>query len=158
MLPILRRGTTLENLAQKVKISVLWILLGFNLTLVFSLKDFDPGTAGLQHMLATLPSEQLPLLLLGDATIRVVPFVLAFLSLALKDALSRWMNVGLGFVFTVAALFGLVTLLTALTFATAYLLLAQFVAIAAAALIFWYAYKWKEALPTSARTQMRGET
>ena len=118
------------------------MFLGFDLTLVFTLKDFDPGSAGLQHMLVSLPSQQVPLILLGDATVRLIPFGLAILSLTLHDTLSRRMNLILGFVFTVASFVGLATLMTQLSLETAYLLLTQLVGIAATLMIVRYSCRW----------------
>lgn len=91
-----------------------------------------------------LPSQQLYLLLLGDAAIRLAPFVLAFLSLTLKDTLNRRMNLGLGFVFTIAGMYGLMPLVTQLSYPVLYDLLTQVVVIAAAVLIFCYAYRWSK--------------
>jgi len=130
-----------SGLEPRARITVLWILVGFDMSLVFSLKEFDPGIGGLQNLL-NLPSQQLYLLLLGDAAIRLAPFVLAFLSLALKDTLNRRLNLGLGFVFTIAGLYGLVPLVPQLSYPVLYDLLTQVVVIAAAVLIFWYAYRW----------------
>jgi len=126
----------------KVKISILWIIMGFVLTLVFTLKDFDPSTAGLQHMLTLLPPQQLSPYLLGDAAIRLAPFFFAFLSVILKDTWNRLTNLVLGFVFTVAGVYGLVGPMSQLSYATSYLLLTQAATIATAVLIFWYAYRW----------------
>jgi len=131
------------SLESRARITVLWILVGFDMSLVFSLKEFDPGSGGLQNLL-NLPSQQLYLVLLGDAAIRLAPFVLAFLSLVLKDTLNRRMNLGLGFVFAIAGVYGLVPLVTQLSFPVLYDLLTQVVVIAAAVLIFWYAYRWSK--------------
>lgn len=134
----------LRNFSVKVKISALWILLGFSLTLDFTLKDFDPGSSGLAQTLATISPQQLSPILLGDAFIRVVPFVFAFLSLTLVDGWNRRMNLGLGLVFTVFALFGLADFLSRLTYSTSYGLVTQSAAIAASILIFWYAFRWRK--------------
>jgi len=132
-----------SSLEWRARITVLWILVGFDMTLVFTLKEFDPGSGGLQNLL-NLPSQQLYLLLLGDAAIRLAPFVLAFLSLALKDDLNRRMNLGLGLMFTIGGAYGLVPLVTQLSYQLLYDLLTQTVVIAAAVLIFWYAYRWSK--------------
>jgi len=132
----------MENLAQKVKISALWMFLGIDLTIVYTLKDSYPGNGGLQQMYAGLPPEQLSLLLLGDSAIRLAPFALAVLSLTVNDALSRKGNLVLGFIFTIASFFGLATLISPLTIANAYLLLTQAAGIAATAMVVLYAYRW----------------
>lgn len=136
-------NTDLGGFEVKVKIAALWILLGFSLTVDFTLKDFDPGSSGLSQTLSTLPPQQLSPILLGDAFIRLVPFVFAFLSLALMDAWSRRLNLVLGSVFTVFALFGLARLLSQLTFLTSYGLVTQSAAVAAPVLISWYAFRWR---------------
>ena len=129
-------------LESKGKIAVLWILFGINMTIVFTLKDFDPGRTGLGQTLSTLPSQQLYMILAGDAVIRLIPFVLAFLSLTLKSVWNRRINLILGFVFAIFAIFGLVSLLLQITDAIVYELVIQLVAIIVPILIFWYAYWW----------------
>ena len=133
---------TTENLAHMVKIAALWMFLGFDLTLVFTLKDFDPGSAGLGHMVADLTSQQISLVLLGDAAIRLAPFGLAVLSLILSETSSRWMNLALGTIFAVASIVGLATLFTQVSYATPYLLLTQAASIVPTVMIARYAYKW----------------
>ena len=137
-----RRQVTTENLAHAVKIAALWMFLGFDLTLVFTLKDFDPESVGLGHMVAGLTSQQVSLILLGDAAIRLAPFGLAVLTLILKEASSRLLNLALGTVFAVASMVGLATLFTQLSYATPYLLLTQVASIAPTVMIVRYAYRW----------------
>lgn len=133
----------LRTLEVKVTLLALWMALGFTLTLVFTLQDFDPGSNGLTHTLLTLPPQQLSWVLLGDATIRLIPFVLAILSLTLKERWSRWMNLALGLVFSIFAFSGLATLLLSQpSMSNAYLLVTQVATIAAAVLVFWCAYSW----------------
>ncbi len=132
-----------ERFQTKVKISALWMLVGFSMTLVFTIMDFDPGTNGLGHMLLITPAQQLPLILLGDAAIRLVPFVFAFLSLTLKDTWNRRMNLVLGAIFSIAASYGMVSLLlSTLSISDAYTVLIQVSTLAAPILIFRCAYKW----------------
>ena len=133
---------TTENLVYAVRIAALWMFLGFDLTLVFTLKDFDPGSAGLGHMVAGLTSQQVSLILLGDAAIRLAPFGLAVLSLILNETSSRRMNLALGTVFAVASMVGLATLFTQVSYATPYLLLTQVASIAPAVMVVRYAYIW----------------
>lgn len=134
----------LPSFEIRVKIAVLWILLGFVLTLDYTLQDSLPGSRGLQQMFGSLPQQQLGLLLLGDAFIRVAPFVMAFLTLVLKNRLNVWLNLALGLILTAAGLYGLMGVVSQLTIGTAYELLTQAASIAASALIFLYAYRLRK--------------
>jgi len=76
-----------------------------------------------------------------------VPLVMAVLSLTLKDKVNRWASVILGVFYVGFVFFELVMNVT--TVAYPYVMLMDSSAIVVAALIAWYAYKWKVANATS---------
>ena len=130
-----------ESFAQKVKISALWMFVGLNLTLVYTLEASVPGSGGLVHAYAGLATQQLSFLLLGDAATRLAPFVFAVLSLTLKDVPSRRLNLVLGIVFGFGSLVGLASLVTPPTVEITYSLVTRAAAIAGPFLVFLYAYR-----------------
>jgi len=80
-------------------------------------------------------------LLLGMAVMYFwIPLVMAVLSLSLKDKANRWANIILGIVYIGFVLVELVS--NILTAAYPYAILMSTSALAVAALITWYAYKW----------------
>src|SRR5690242_10825501 len=94
-----------ENLAVRIKISVLWIIMDLAFLLLFALNSLDPN-GGLKQMIGGLPSQQIPLALLGGATLLLIPLVMALLSLTLKDSSSRRANMILGLVFSIFQFIG----------------------------------------------------
>ena len=94
--------------------------------------------------LTNLPSQQQSIIMFSDAFIRLIPFVFAFLSIALKDVWNCRMNLVLGVIFTGLAFFGLASLLLQLANSQAYEFLIQVIAIMAPILILWYAFKWQK--------------
>ena len=133
-----------ENLEDwKIKISVLWLLnlvtsLGY---MIFSI--FEPGA--LQQFLSTGEIGGMKMgpeiLLIGAIEIVLVPFVMAFLTLILKDLMNRWSNIILGIVYTVL---GVLTFGEALGKLSAYGTLMTFLILITAPLIVWYAWKSKQ--------------
>jgi len=138
---ILWGGEILED--WKIKISVLWLLnlvtsLGY---MIFSI--FEPGA--LQQFLSTGEIGGMKMgpeiLLIGAIEIVLVPFVMAFLTLILKDSMNRWSNIILGIVYTVL---GVLTFGEALGKLSAYGTLMTFLILITAPLIVWYAWKSKQ--------------
>jgi len=138
---ILWGGEILED--WKIKISVLWLLnlvtsLGY---MIFSI--FEPGA--LQQFLSTGEIGGMKMgpeiLLIGAIEIVLVPFVMAFLTLILKDLMNRWSNIILGIVYTVL---GVLTFGEALGKLSAYGTLMTFLILITAPLIVWYAWKSKQ--------------
>jgi len=82
-----------------------------------------------------------PEILLLFAIILLVPLVMAFLSLTLKNSTNRWANIILGIVFAGLELFELVELLA---YPSAHLILMTLSKVVAPALIVWYAWKSKQ--------------
>jgi len=81
-------------------------------------------------------------LLLIFAVLMLVPLVMAFLSLTLKDSSNRWANVIVGIVYTGFQLFALVGTLTASP-VYAYAVLIETAKVVVPALIVWYSWKSK---------------
>lgn len=79
-----------------MKISVLWLFwsVAFLITLIVGL--FEPGV--IEHIMeGELYGMRLtPELTLGTTVMMLVPLVMAFLSLTLKDSINRWANVAFG--------------------------------------------------------------
>jgi hypothetical protein len=75
--------------------------------------------------------------LLGIAIFLVIPIVMVFLSVTLKDKVNRWANIILGIVYIGASL------ITLPMSTYAYYIFLGIVEAVFAALIVWYAYKWK---------------
>jgi len=82
-----------------------------------------------------------PELLLLFAIIVLVPLIMAFLSLTLKDSTNRWANIIVGIVFTV---FQLDALIETLAQPSAWAILMELSKVVAPALIVWYAWKSKQ--------------
>jgi hypothetical protein len=128
----------MENLVLRIKISVLWIFMGFTSLALLTLNTYDPNsTKGL------IPGLQItPQVLLGAAIMFLTPFVMAFVCLILRDSLNRWANIIVGLVFAIFQFSGVAYGLSRLAISDAYLELMQTAVFVAPALIVWYAYRW----------------
>jgi len=120
-----------------MKISVLWLFwtVAFVITLIVGL--FEPGV--IEHIIeGELYGMQLtPELILATTIMMLVPLVMAFLSLILKDLINRWANVALGIVYTGICLFDWLSS----PMQPVYGVVLYIAKIAASALIVWYAWK-----------------
>jgi len=119
----------------KIKIAVLWslfefciIAVSFVLIQIAIVEELGGGTP--EEILATVISS-------------LIPPIMAFLSLTLKDSINRWLNIIVGIVFIVlmpiGTGFGMIP--------TAYLpsiIVIAIVEIVALVLIIWYAWKSKQ--------------
>jgi len=85
-----------------------------------------------------------PELLLVFAITLLVPLIMAFLSLTLKDSTNRWANIIVGIVFAGLGLLGPIDYLARQSAYIAYVTLIGIVGFVAAALIVWYAWKSKK--------------
>jgi len=128
----------------KIKISVLWLFKEGTLLADLILVLWEPGVIA-QIMAGEIEGEKIgPEFLLLFAIFMLVPLVMAFLSLTLKNPTNRWANIILGIVFAGLELFELVEVLaqsSAYNAAYEILMLSAFVALA---LIVWYAWKSKQ--------------
>ena len=128
----------------KIKISVLWLfsvvagVAGGFFTLM------EPGVLQ-QIMAGEVEGMRIgPGLLLMYAIVILVPLVMAFLSLTLKDSTNRWANIIVGIVWIGLSLSDLFTYLTKLSAYSAYSILMWLSGRVATALIVWYAWKSKQ--------------
>jgi len=123
----------------KIKISVLWLF-----TIVAGLASgllmlMEPGVLE-QIMTGEIEGMKIgPEFLLLFAIISLVPLVMAFLSLTLKDKTNRWANIIVGIVWVGLLLTDLPTYLAK---PSAYEILMWLSQVVALALIVWYAWKW----------------
>ncbi|MCP8308385.1 MAG: hypothetical protein H3Z52_06545 [archaeon] len=123
----------------KIKISVLWLFTEVAGLASGLLMLMEPGVIE-QIMTGEILGMKIgPEFLLLFAIILLVPLVMAFLSLTLKDSTNRWANIIVGIVW-----FGLLLtdLPTYLANPSAYAILMWLSQVVATALIVWYAWKW----------------
>jgi hypothetical protein len=117
----------------KIKIAVLWSLFEFCIIAV-SILLIQIAIA--EELVGGTPEE-----VLATAISLLIPPIMAFLSLTLKDSINRWLNIIVGIVFIVLMPTGIPP------FPTAYLpslVIIAIVEIVALALIVWYAWKSKQ--------------
>jgi len=124
----------------KIKISVLWLFWTVAFLITLMVGFFEPGV--MEHIMeGELYGMQLtPELILATTIMMLVPLVMAFLSLVLKDSMDRWANVALGIVYTGICVFDWLSS----SVQPAYGVLLYIAKIAASALVVWYAWKSKK--------------
>jgi hypothetical protein len=116
----------------RIKLSVLWVVLMLTYLLgdvlrIFS-GDFQPGEVqGMQVGQAAY---------LGMAALMVLPIVMAFLSLTLKQPVNRWTNIVLAVVFFLVNVVGLPT------YPSWYDRFLIVVGLVFNVLTVWYAWRW----------------
>jgi hypothetical protein len=123
----------------KIKISVLWLFSAVAFLAHQILALLEPGViAGI--IAGEVEGMKIgPELILLFAILFLVPLIMAFLSLTLKDSINRWANIIVGAVF--AALFiGVIATVAKLSGET----LMTFSTVVALSLIVWYAWKSKQ--------------
>lgn len=125
----------------KIKISVLWMLASIwgimgTVLMMFEASVIEQILAGEMEGIQ-ITSE----LLLGLSVAMLIPLIMAFLSLTLKDKANRWANIiaGIGF-----AGFGLVDLIANIAKYSSYIILSGVVGTVFLVLVVWYAYKWEK--------------
>lgn len=123
----------------KIKISVLWLFSAVAFLAHQILALLEPGVlAGI--MAGEVEGMKIgPELIFLFAILFLVPMIMAFLSLTLKDSINRWANIIVGAVF--AALFIAVIATVAKLSGE---ILMTFSTVVALALIVWYAWKSKQ--------------
>jgi hypothetical protein len=135
-------GERLED--WKIKISVLWLIYGAAALAEAILGFLELGVIE-QVILGEVEGTQItPELLLIFAIIFIIPLVLAFLSLTLKDSTNRWTNIIAGIVLAVFGLIGPIEYVAKQSVYSAYVTLFGIVLVVASALIVWYAWKSKQ--------------
>jgi hypothetical protein len=130
---------TAEMVNMKVKLSTLWLFGEVTLLTFLVLEFIEQGVmegviAGNMRGLPLGPGT-----LLFYAVSLLIPLVMAFLSLTLKDSLNRWVNIIVGIVYTGLYLMDLVAHLAV---PYAYAILMGITSVVAQLLIVWYAWKW----------------
>lgn len=122
----------------KIKISVLWLFAAVAFLAHQILVLLEPGTIA-QIMAGEVEGVKIgPALILAFALLMLVPLVMAFLSLTLKDSMNSWANIIVGAVFAAIWFVGVVDAVALSVWGGALLTLS---AVVASALIVWYAWK-----------------
>jgi hypothetical protein len=127
----------------KIKVSVLWLFYTVAFLAVMMLGTMEPGV--LSQYLDTGEIGGMKIgqeLLLFFAVMMLLPLVMAFLSLTLKDSINRWANVIVGIVYTGFQLFALIGTLTVQS-VYAYAALMETAKVVVPALVVWYSWKSK---------------
>lgn len=119
----------------KIKIAALWIVFEFCMFTVPVVEMYIPDF--MENAIAQTTPEMLVVLVVGT----MIPPILAFLSLILKDSINRWLNIILAIVFAALSPIGIVDVPTKYY---APMILLGIVEVVAAALIVWYAWKSKQ--------------
>ena len=133
---------TLEDskISVKVKLAALWTSVMFCYIYADYFGLFIPGN--LQSMLAGKMQPLGPVtqgMLLGTSAMMSIPAVMIFLSVALKPALNRWLNLIFGFLFTVIIL---ITMWSWMFF-----VFYGVIEVALTSLVVWYAWTWPRTSP-----------
>jgi len=123
----------------KIKIAVLWLIyaavgLGAGLFMLWEQGVIEQIIAG-----ELAGTKITPEIMLVNAISLLIPLVMAFLSLTLKDSINRWANIIVG-IFSI----GFLLISLALESPAAYAILLYLSMIVAAVLIVWYAWKSKK--------------
>ena len=124
----------MERLTWKIRISVLWLFMAVAMSAHSIVFFMEPGaTEEIQEMQIGAG------MLFFSALFWLVPLIMAFLSVTLKDSANRWANVILGIVFTLLNIFHLVEHLAQ---PSVHQILIIGSTVVVTALIAWYAWKW----------------
>lgn len=131
----------MENV--QTKLAVLWLVFFCVMVVTPSLELYIPGF--IEGLIAgeAMGSEITAGLILFLAVVMLIPPVMAVLSITLKYSINRWINIIVGVVFIALSFVSPMTFLVDPTAYSAYLILVAIIQIVDAALIAWYAYKWK---------------
>ena len=133
----------MENLALRIKLSVLWLFWIFGFLVHMFLALFEKGVIE-QIIAGEFVGIQITSgAMLFFAIFMLVPLVMAPVSLILKDKANRWANVVVGIVYTGLCVFDSIgTAIFDISALSAYAILMYISHIVASALIVWYAWKW----------------
>jgi uncharacterized membrane protein required for colicin V production len=119
----------------RIKIAALWVVFEFGMFTVPVVEMYIP------NFMENAIAQTTPGILFVLASMTMIPPILAFLSLILKDSINRWVNVILGVVFAALTPIGVLDVPTEYY---APMILIAIVEVVAAALIVWYAWKSKQ--------------
>ena len=130
----------MELLRYKAIIAVLWIIEAVAMSVYMFLRFMEPGV--IEGIISgQFGSSQISEgFLFYLAIFWFIPWILAFLSLTLKDSANRWTNFVLGILFVIFLIIGLIE--SATGGKSAAILVDYFLGIVAAALIAWFAWRW----------------
>lgn len=122
----------------RIKISVLWLSAAFAFLAHQILVLMEPGIIA-QLMAGEAEGQKIgPMLILFFIILMLIPLVMAFLSLTLKDPLNRLLNIIVGAIFAAIWLVGVVGAALSSYFGEALMTLS---AVIASVLIIWYAWQ-----------------
>jgi len=122
----------------KIKISVLWLFASIAFLAHQIIVLMEPGIIA-QLMAGEAEGQKIsPGMILFFAILMLVPMMMAFLSLTLKDSLNRWLNIIVGTVFAVLWFISVIEATRSAYWGGALMTLS---AVVASALIVWYAWK-----------------
>lgn len=122
----------------KIKISVLWLFAAVAFLAHQILVLMEPGIIA-QLMAGEAEGQKIgPELISFFAVLMLIPLAMSFLSLTLKDSINRWVNIIVGAVFAALWFVGVVDAALSAYWGGALMTLS---AVAASALIVWYAWK-----------------
>ncbi len=127
----------------KIKVAVLWLIyaavgLGAGFYMLWEQGIIEQLIAG-EISGAKITSEMMIL----NAVMLLVPLVMAFLSVSLKDSMNRWANIIVG-IFSIGLLLMFSIAESPARTPAAYAMLLMLSMLAAAVLIVWYAWKSKQ--------------
>lgn len=95
----------MEVLRWKIRISVLWIFMAVAMSAHAVLSLFEPDII---EQITSGEMEMSTLMWLFMSLFWIVPLVMAYLSMTLKDLANRWVNLILSIIFTVLNIFHLI--------------------------------------------------
>ena len=121
----------MENFASKVRLSVLWLIMEVAI-LTYGFMELEAFAFGMIESIQGTPDEMLFL-----TTILIVPYMMAVLSLTLKDSINRWVNLIVGLVYIALMVIRLIELAV-----EPYAILISLTEFVPLILIVWYAWKW----------------
>ena len=131
----------METLLLKIRIAVLWIFLAVAMSATRILYFMTPGVIDEIISGMTEGMQITTGLLLFFSLLWLIPLVMAFLSVTLKDVANRKANIILGIIFTVFYIGHLFMHLMKGQLPLDHLVMCILMIILPA-LIFWYAWKW----------------
>jgi hypothetical protein len=129
----------------KIKIAVLWGIFGYAWVVFGMLGIYEPGYIE-QVIAGEIVGEGpiTPEMILFLAIMLLIPPIMAFLSLTLKDSINRWVNIIGGIVFAFFGLLDPIAYLERKSAYSAYVVVLGIVQVVAAVLIVWFAWKSKQ--------------
>ena len=129
----------MENLALKIRLSVLWIFMAVAMSAHSVLAFMEPDAIEMIESGEIWMGMDPAGMMLFMALFWWVPLVMTFLSVTLKDSSNRWTNIIVGVVFTGLNIWHLAEHIAEPS-AAQLLIIGSTVVVTA--LIVWYAYKW----------------